>query len=137
MPSRLFFVLLVSAPIGAAVARDATAILATGHPFALPGGQSLELIEVADSRCAPSARCTSAGYVRLLLHWRSSPAAEPMRLTLATTSADGQTRQACLNGTLVRIRSITPLPKAGVSISMDDYRITVAIGTCPNEGATS
>jgi len=137
MPRPFFFALLVIAPIAASVARDATATLAAGRPLALPSGQSIELIEVSDSRCAPGQKCAGGGYARLLLHWRSSATAPPTRLTLATTTADGQARDACLFGTLVRIRNVAPLPTAGATIPIADYRVTVTIGTCPNERPAS
>lgn len=128
---------LAAALIAAAHARAESVTLTAGQPLAFGGGQSLELIEVDDSRCPASARCASAGYVRLLLHWRSSANAAPMRLTLATTKADGQTREACLQGTLVRLRSVSPQPKSSTPIPLIEYRVTFTLTTCSDEHAAS
>lgn len=129
-------ILLASAP-ALASGRDASAALSVARPLSLDGGQSLELVEVHDSRCPVKKRCARIGHVTLLLHWRSDPAAQPMRLTLATSNADGNTREACLNGTRIRLRAVAPLPRVDVTLAPTDYQVTVAIGRCENEGARS
>lgn len=118
-------------------ARESDAILEIGRVVQISGGQSLELLEVTDSRCGGKARCSHTGYVMLLLQWRSSQEASPMRLTLADTTTSGQVREACLSGTLVRVRKIAPVPAAGASVAQQDYKVTVSVSTCPNEHASS
>jgi hypothetical protein len=130
------FAALLASVTGAAKERAADTF-AIGRPLELAGGQRLELLQVTDSRCALGARCDHRGHVTLLLHWRSQSSADPMRMTLADSTVDGQAKAACLNGILVQIRNVTPLPRPGQSIAQADYEVTVSLATCANEQATS
>ena len=138
IPKAFILVAAILAPgLPGARAADSARTFAIGQPLELAGGQRLELEAVADSRCAVGIRCAHPGHVLLLMTWRSQGDAEPMRVTLSDSAADGQAKEACLNGVLVQVKGVRPLPKPSATIAQADYMVSVALATCNDEHARS